>query len=264
MNTYYIIDDTTRLDSSSLEFIDSTDKLHFLVKFVPKKGELKNIIKNKYLQNMVSFDLVRNKDTHSLDFKMVPIIMEKMKSLKDYNVVLITTNAKLNCLRTYYQETFSYNLEISTSIRNYNITKYIQKELSTDYDMAYKVFVNLTRYRELRDTSISSDVLRRIEKRHLINKFIEATYISNDEISEKEFNLEIPERDSQYFQKFLEGYELGIDENALIKISYFLKKSDDYKAFEEKINSANNLNLSKATKRELLNKVKIDAFQMVF
>ena len=183
MGTYYIVDTRSYFNASHMEYVQNDDKVHLILRGIPKTGEKADFINNKYIQNNITYSVIKGFSDDTVDFTLVPMICEIINKVKDMQVVVISRNFKLFCLTSYYKNQFGYNLEIADSIKDYNSIKYIQKAVNIPYEEALNVFRGFVKYRTCKAKGVSSATRRKIEKDiEVYRNIIEITNIDFDEV----------------------------------------------------------------------------------
>ena len=115
MNTYYVVESNEKVTESVLEYLNQGDKIFFFTGQISKHGLLKKWTDDKYLKNIISVNITPNKTDEILDFKVVPFITELCYNHRDVNIVLVSNNIKLKCLKKYFRDSLNFNIEIVLS-----------------------------------------------------------------------------------------------------------------------------------------------------
>ena len=263
MGTYYLVVDGNSFDTNHLEYVSNTDKIHLILRSIPKKGNVHDILENKYLKNSISCSIIKGFSEDVVDFTLIPMLYEIVLNNKDMNVVVISSNHKLSCLNSYYRDKFNTVIEFANTIKDYTVVKFIEKSLHISYEDSLSIFGDLVKYRDIRTKDIPLRIKVKLEKnRELLDKLLEITYIDSKEILESTSKLSISRNETKFFENRLLEYDIELSETALKRISYFLRKSDNFDVFKDRLNSAaSSLLIDKETKERLLEDIKVDLFK---
>lgn len=253
MRKIYLVDNLNIQDDSFLEYLNKDDKVYFILSNLSniKKNFLKELSNKPFLQNVISVEHVSSNLEDVLDFRIIPVLIQICYENKDSEIVLVSSNPKLACLKGYFEEYLGFNIEIAPSIQFYNVAHYINELLHlNDFNISSEILHNIIRHRQLDISILSNRKIRKklAKKQDIINKL---NFLAYDfKILDSELFISF-ETTATFIDK-ISDLRLGLNRDDLKKVAYFLHKSDTFKSFKERINSCNNLTLNKEEKEELL------------
>lgn len=250
VNTIYLVDKPISENDSFTEYLNKDDKAYFLINNLSKKSVLREMVKKPIYKNRIFVTNFSSNLRDTIDFKIVPFLTELCFNYKNSNIVLISKNPKLCCLKGYFEEYLGYNIEIVPSIKFYVISNYIGKLLNCkNFESSSSIIYNLIRFKQLNLDLLDTRLKIKLSKNSdLLNK-INSLY---SEFVDIEPIISIPNKPASYFYDRLLEIDDNLEAPTLKRISHFLKKSESLYDFKEKMNSSNNLNITDEEKEVII------------
>ena len=253
VNTIYLVDEQIKRDISFTEYLNKDDKVYFLVNNLTKNSVLRKMPSESIYKERIFVSSFSSNVKDTLDFRIVPFLTELCFKNKDSNIVLVSVNPKLKCLKGYFKEYLGYNIEIVPSIKFYTIANYVGNLLHcNDFEKNASILYNLIRFKQLNLDFLDTKLKTKLSKNSEILNKVNYLY---SEFRDIEPIVYIPNKDETYFTKELLQIDSSLDSNTLKRVAHFLKKSESLSDFKEKMNSSNELGLPKDKKEFIVNAI---------
>lgn len=253
MSTYYVIDNVRNINNSLLEYLNKNDKAYFILSNFSKDSLINKWLQSPILKEHISVERIPCKISDILDFRIVPFLTELcFKNPKD-KIVLISNNPKLKCLKKYFYEYLNFQIEIVPSVKFYVIASYIGTLInSKDFDLSADILYNLIQFKQINLDFVKDRLKIKLAKNNELTSKLNNLYT---EFKDIELPMVIPNKPAEEYLKDLEILNLGLTNDKLKILSYYLKKSESLYDFKEKIVSSNNLELSLQEKQSIFKQI---------